>query len=189
MSTSPTFEELVAAWIGPQVAHRTTFWQLARVCLVELLTNPEPARGLGAKLVGRTCCQAATRRAVRCRYVKLPFEIVVRSESVFVMPVRMTSPSNIGFYTAFALRRSIGPECGLFFQRHEGVDNAPEEHEDAEARRPRIGPGPEDESVDVPVVQASSKLSPQVEPAAQHATSTPPLLFHSPLGANFHDDT
>ena len=56
------------------------------------------------------------------------------------------------------------------------------------ARRPRIGPGPEDESVDVPVVQASSKLSLQVEPAAQHATSTPPLLLHSPLVVtNSHD--
>ena len=59
------------------------------------------------------------------------------------------------------------------------------------ARRPATaGPGPEDESVDVPVVQASSKLSPQVEPAAQHATSTPPLLLHSPVVAtNSHDDT
>ena len=55
------------------------------------------------------------------------------------------------------------------------------------ARRPPIGCGPEGESVDVPV-QASSKLSSQVEPAAQHATSTPPLLLHSPLVVtNSHD--
>ena len=41
---------------------------------------------------------------------------------------------------------------------------------------------PPQKSMDVPVpVQGSSKLSSQVEPAAQHATSTPPLLLHSPL--------